>query len=83
MRVQASINAAYECFLRIRQTWNMEQIAKLYCQLTENIHEYIWGNPPQYGMWEGSCSINGTIKWQGNTVELNGWSMMEFTRKGF
>lgn len=48
---------------------------------TKNIHEYIWGYPPQYGMWEGPCIINGTIKWQGNTVELNGWSVMEFTRK--
>lgn len=48
---------------------------------TKNIHEYIWGYPPQYGMWEGPCVINGTIKWQGNTVELNGWSIMEFTRK--
>ena len=47
---------------------------------TKNIHEYIWGDPPQYGMWEGPCSVNGTIKWQGNTVELNGWSMMELTR---
>jgi len=47
---------------------------------TKNIHEYLWGNPPQYGMWKGPCSINGTIKWEGNTVELNGWSMMEFTR---
>jgi len=47
---------------------------------TKNIHEYLWGDPPQYGMWEGPCIIDGTIKWRGNTVELNGWSMMELTR---
>jgi hypothetical protein len=48
---------------------------------TKNIHEFIWGYPPEYGMWEGPCVINGTIKWRGNTVKLNGWSIMEFTRK--
>jgi len=48
---------------------------------TKNIHEFIWGYPPQYGMWEGPCEISGTIKWKGNTVKLNGWSIMEFTRK--
>jgi predicted secreted hydrolase len=47
---------------------------------TKNIHEYLWGDPPQYCMWEGPCSVKGTIKWRGNTVELNGWSMMEVTR---
>ena len=47
---------------------------------TKNIHEFVWGDPPLYGMWEGSCNVNETIKWRGNTVELNGWAMMEFTR---
>jgi len=51
--------------------------------ITKNIHEFLWGNPPEYGMWEGPCSINGTIKWQGNTVELNGWAMIELTRAAF
>ena len=48
---------------------------------TKNIHEFLWGDPPVYGMWEGPCSINGTIKWKDNTVELNGWAIMELTRK--
>jgi predicted secreted hydrolase len=47
---------------------------------TKNIYEHLWGDPPQYGVWEGPCSINGSINWQGNTVELNGWSIMELTR---
>lgn len=47
---------------------------------TKNIYEHLWGYPPQYGVWEGPCSINGTIRWQGHIVELNGWSIMEFTR---
>ena len=47
---------------------------------TKNIYEHLWGDPPQYGVWEGPCNIKGTISWQGHTVYLNGWSIMEITR---
>lgn len=47
---------------------------------TKNLHEYIRGSPPTAGMWEGTCKVNGTIKWSKNNIELNGWAITELIR---
>ena len=47
---------------------------------TKNIHEFIWGSPPSIGLWEGPCTVNGTIKWSKNNIKLNGWAMIELAR---
>jgi hypothetical protein len=49
---------------------------------TKNMHEYLWGIIPviKIGLWEGSCSVNGTIIASGETLDAEGKAISEILR---
>jgi len=45
-----------------------------------NTCENVWGKPPNSGVWEGTCKIEGKIKWFSNTIDIKGSGIVELTR---
>ena len=61
------------------KTYNSE--INLYLE-TKNMHEYLWGKVPiiDVGLWEGSCSVNGTISMGADVLKVNGSAISEILR---
>ena len=49
---------------------------------TKNMHEYLWGKRSiiDVGLWEGSCSVDGTLSIGGDILELKGSGFSEILR---
>lgn len=47
---------------------------------TENMHEYMWGQPVEIGLWEGSCSVFGTMKIKNQLIPVKGSAISEILR---
>jgi predicted secreted hydrolase len=47
---------------------------------TENMHEYVWEQPVEIGLWEGSCSVRGTIEINSQPTSVKGSAISEILR---
>jgi predicted secreted hydrolase len=47
---------------------------------TENMHEYSWQQSTEVYLWEGSCSVQGTIEVNNQKTTLNGSAISEILR---
>ncbi len=46
---------------------------------TENIKEFLFGDPPQWGIWDSSGKVSGRIRGFRKEIELKGLGIMEYT----
>lgn len=46
---------------------------------TNNIREFLYGDPPHWGIWDGFGKVSGKLKGFGKEIDLEGFGITEYT----